>query len=317
MVQEPGRVGHSVGEPRYAEEARRPEATQRPAPGAARPAATPPAAAPPAASRPAPAACPAPGACAARPAAGRGPQPDPGPPRATLRRGRPSPSPAASPGRACPRSCPGPGGADGDPQGPRICLHQLPDRDESRRRPGAGAGPFHARRQVHGDAVGDRPRPGDEVGHPPDRGRDPGRADRRRLCRHRRQRHRPARHGQLRLARHPPRRQRGDPRRAQRRGSRCWRRRRTSWRCRPTTWIPTAPATSRSRAPPRAPITVADTAIAAQFKQGRTLSGRGIFLIPPSGVDPDTGEMTPVTTFAHAALVVDLRGRRRDRRGRR
>ena len=53
-------------------------------------------------------------------------------------------------------------------------------------------------------------------------------------------------------------------------------------------------------------ITVADTAIAAQFKQGRTLSGRGIFLIPPSEADPDTGEMTPVSCFAHAALVVDL-----------
>ena len=53
-------------------------------------------------------------------------------------------------------------------------------------------------------------------------------------------------------------------------------------------------------------MTVADTAIAAQFKQGRTLSGRGIFLIPPSDVDPDTGEMTPVSCFAHAALVVDL-----------
>ncbi|MEQ8396096.1 molybdopterin cofactor-binding domain-containing protein [Thalassobaculum sp.] len=53
-------------------------------------------------------------------------------------------------------------------------------------------------------------------------------------------------------------------------------------------------------------ITVAETAIAAQFKQGRTLSGRGIFLIPPSGADPETGEMTPVTCFAHAALVVDL-----------
>ncbi len=53
-------------------------------------------------------------------------------------------------------------------------------------------------------------------------------------------------------------------------------------------------------------ISVADTAIAAQFKQGRTLSGRGIFLIPPSDVDPDTGEMTPVSCFAHAALVVDL-----------
>ncbi|MEL6678607.1 MAG: molybdopterin cofactor-binding domain-containing protein [Pseudomonadota bacterium] len=58
-------------------------------------------------------------------------------------------------------------------------------------------------------------------------------------------------------------------------------------------------------APGRA-ITVADTAIAAQFKQGRTLSGRGIFLIPPSDVDPDTGEMTPVSCYAHAALIVDL-----------
>jgi CO/xanthine dehydrogenase Mo-binding subunit len=53
-------------------------------------------------------------------------------------------------------------------------------------------------------------------------------------------------------------------------------------------------------------ITVEDTAIAAQFKQGKTLAGRGIFLIPPSAADPNTGEMTPVTCFAHAALVVDL-----------
>lgn len=58
-------------------------------------------------------------------------------------------------------------------------------------------------------------------------------------------------------------------------------------------------------APSRA-ITIEDTAIAAQFKQGRTLSGRGIFLIPPSEADPNTGEMSPVTCFAHAALVVDL-----------
>lgn len=53
-------------------------------------------------------------------------------------------------------------------------------------------------------------------------------------------------------------------------------------------------------------ISVQDTAIAAQFKQGRTLSGRGIFLVPPSDADPNTGEMTPVTCFAHAALIVDL-----------
>lgn len=45
---------------------------------------------------------------------------------------------------------------------------------------------------------------------------------------------------------------------------------------------------------------------AAQFKQGRTVSGRGIFLIPTSDVDPDTGEMTPVSCFAHAALVIDI-----------
>ena len=57
---------------------------------------------------------------------------------------------------------------------------------------------------------------------------------------------------------------------------------------------------------PSRSISIAETAIAAQFKQGRTLSGRGIFLIPPSDVDGETGEMTPVTCFAHAALVIDL-----------
>ena len=57
---------------------------------------------------------------------------------------------------------------------------------------------------------------------------------------------------------------------------------------------------------PSRSITVEDTALAAQFKQGRTLSGRGIFLVPMSDVDPETGEMTPVSCFAHAALIVDL-----------
>ena len=53
-------------------------------------------------------------------------------------------------------------------------------------------------------------------------------------------------------------------------------------------------------------ITVEETAEAAQFRQGRTLAGRGIFLVPLSDVAPDTGEMTPVSCFAHAALIVDL-----------
>ena len=57
---------------------------------------------------------------------------------------------------------------------------------------------------------------------------------------------------------------------------------------------------------PSRSMTVEDTAVAAQFKQGKTIAGRGIFLVPPSDADPNTGEMSPVTCFAHAALVVDL-----------
>jgi CO/xanthine dehydrogenase Mo-binding subunit len=58
-------------------------------------------------------------------------------------------------------------------------------------------------------------------------------------------------------------------------------------------------------APGRA-ITTLAAAQAAQFKQGRTIAGRGIFLIPLSDVDPETGEMTPVSTFAHAAMLVEV-----------
>jgi CO/xanthine dehydrogenase Mo-binding subunit len=57
---------------------------------------------------------------------------------------------------------------------------------------------------------------------------------------------------------------------------------------------------------PQRSITTMAAAQAAQFKQGRTVSGRGIFLIPLSDVDPATGEMTPVSCFAHAALIVDV-----------
>ena len=53
-------------------------------------------------------------------------------------------------------------------------------------------------------------------------------------------------------------------------------------------------------------ITTGAACNAAQFKQGRTVSGRGIFLIPLSPVDPETGEMTPVSCFAHAAMVAEV-----------
>ena len=60
------------------------------------------------------------------------------------------------------------------------------------------------------------------------------------------------------------------------------------------------------RGAPRRSITVADASGAAQFKQGRTVSGRGIFLIPLSDVSPETGEMDPVSCYAHACLVIDV-----------
>lgn len=60
------------------------------------------------------------------------------------------------------------------------------------------------------------------------------------------------------------------------------------------------------RGAPGRSITTMAASQAAQFKQGRTIAGRGIFLIPLSEVDPDTGEMSPVSTFAHAAMLVEV-----------
>ncbi|WP_365881253.1 molybdopterin cofactor-binding domain-containing protein [Bosea sp. (in: a-proteobacteria)] len=60
------------------------------------------------------------------------------------------------------------------------------------------------------------------------------------------------------------------------------------------------------RGAPSRSITVKATAQAAQFKQGKTIAGRGIFLIPLSAVDAETGEMNPNTAFAHACLVADV-----------
>jgi CO/xanthine dehydrogenase Mo-binding subunit len=57
---------------------------------------------------------------------------------------------------------------------------------------------------------------------------------------------------------------------------------------------------------PSKSISVRDVANSAHFKRGRTISGRGMFLVPPSDVNPETGEMNPVTTYAHACMVAEL-----------
>ena len=70
----------------------------------------------------------------------------------------------------------------------------------------------------------------------------------------------------------------------------------------------------RVKGAPHRSISVRDVAIAAQFRQGKTISGRGIFLVPLSDVDPETGEMSPATCYAHACLDRRSGSRRRDRR---
>ena len=51
---------------------------------------------------------------------------------------------------------------------------------------------------------------------------------------------------------------------------------------------------------------IADLASRAQFQYGRTISGRGAFMKPRSGVDPETGAMDPDSTQAYACTVAEV-----------
>jgi CO/xanthine dehydrogenase Mo-binding subunit len=53
-------------------------------------------------------------------------------------------------------------------------------------------------------------------------------------------------------------------------------------------------------------ISVMDVALAAHFKQGCTISGRGLYMKPKSDLDPETGAMDPDSTEAHACTVADV-----------
>ena len=57
---------------------------------------------------------------------------------------------------------------------------------------------------------------------------------------------------------------------------------------------------------PQRSISIFDTALAAHFKQGRSISGRGIFFVPRSYPDTATGAMKPATCYAHACTVADV-----------
>ncbi|GKX32727.1 MAG: aldehyde oxidase [Rhizobiaceae bacterium MnEN-MB40S] len=57
---------------------------------------------------------------------------------------------------------------------------------------------------------------------------------------------------------------------------------------------------------PQKSISVFDTALAAHFKHGRSISGRGMFLVPRSFPETETGAMKPATCYAHACVVADV-----------
>lgn len=53
-------------------------------------------------------------------------------------------------------------------------------------------------------------------------------------------------------------------------------------------------------------ISIMDVALAAHFKLGRTIAGRGVFLKPRNYPTPETGAMDPDSCQAHACTVVDV-----------
>jgi CO/xanthine dehydrogenase Mo-binding subunit len=57
---------------------------------------------------------------------------------------------------------------------------------------------------------------------------------------------------------------------------------------------------------PGSSMSVEAIALAAHFKHGRTISGRGMYMKPKSEVVPETGEMDPDSTEAHACTVADV-----------
>jgi CO/xanthine dehydrogenase Mo-binding subunit len=62
----------------------------------------------------------------------------------------------------------------------------------------------------------------------------------------------------------------------------------------------------RVKGSPDRSINIVDLALAAHFKYGRTIAGRGIYMKPKSDVDPETGKMDPDSTEAHACTVAEV-----------
>ncbi|MER8548127.1 molybdopterin-dependent oxidoreductase [Mesorhizobium sp. M1169] len=57
---------------------------------------------------------------------------------------------------------------------------------------------------------------------------------------------------------------------------------------------------------PSRSVSISEIARVAHFEQGRSISGRGIFLVPRSYPDAATGAMKPATCYAHACTVAEV-----------
>jgi CO/xanthine dehydrogenase Mo-binding subunit len=62
----------------------------------------------------------------------------------------------------------------------------------------------------------------------------------------------------------------------------------------------------RVKGSPDRSIHIINLALAAHFKYGKTISGRGMYMKPKSDVDPETGKMDPDSTEAHACTVAEV-----------
>lgn len=57
---------------------------------------------------------------------------------------------------------------------------------------------------------------------------------------------------------------------------------------------------------PSKSISVLETALAAHFKLGKTISGRGMFLLQRSYPEPETGRMRPSSCYSHACTIAQV-----------
>ena len=200
----------------------------------------------------------------------------------------------------------GTGADDGEAARHRHGRRQLPDRDEPRRRPLAGAHPRDDERLVQRRPRGDRPRPGAQDRRRPDRRRDAGRARTTRSS-SRRPTPTPGPHDMGTFASRGTHRVGNAVKVAAAEALESILQLASEELEVAVTDLELDGAGSvRVVGSPDKTLGIADLASRAQFQYGRTIAGRGMWMKPKSEVDPDTGAMDPDSTQAYACTVAEV-----------